>query len=189
MSPSKFILTRLCGWKIVGPFPDTPRSITIFVPHTSYFDAFFGMLYGLAEEVHFIYFIKKTFFWFPLNLLLKRLGAVPVQGVKGHNAIYEAVDFLNSKSDVHILISPEGTMAPRKHWNRGFLIMARRARVPIVVGYMDYNKKEIGVKGILWELDNEKKVFEEINKLYDGVAARHPEKFLMDRYSVNTTKR
>ena len=181
MSASRFILTRLCGWRIVGPFPDIPRSITIFAPHTSYFDAFFGMLFDLAEEVGFTYFIKKTFFWFPLNILLKSFGAVPVQGVKGHNAIYEAVDFLNSKTKVHILISPEGTMSAQKKWNKGFLIIARKAMVPVVVGYIDYSKKELGIKTILTKLDDEKRVFEEINKIYEGVGARHPEKFILDR--------
>ena len=184
MSPSKFILTRLCGWRIVGQFPNIPKSVTIFAPHTSYFDAFYGMLFGMAENVNFIYFIKKTFFWFPLNLLLKKLGAVPVQGVKGHNAIYEAVDLLNSKPEVHILISPEGTMSARKNWNKGFQVMASKANVPVVVGYIDYSRKEIGVKGIITELDNEKGVLEEIYKLYESVGARHPENFILDRQSI-----
>ena len=179
MSLSYNILTKVFKWKIVGHFPDIQKSVTIFAPHTSYLDALYGMLFGMADKVNMKYLINKTFFWFPLNLILRALNAIPVQGVKGHNAIFEAVDLLQ-KEDVHVLISPEGAMAARPKWNKGFLLMARKANVPIVVGYLDFKKKELGVKGIIEDISDDKKVMRQINEYYKDVTAKHPDQFVLD---------
>lgn len=182
MNASLFFLTKIFRWKVVGHFPNIPKSVTIFAPHTSYLDALFGMLFGFAENINFTYMIKKTFFWFPLNIILHKLGAVPVQGVKGHNAIYEGVDLITKSKRAHVLISPEGAMAARPRWNRGFLLMARRAKVPIVLGYLDFGKKELGVKGIIENLDDENEVMSQINAAYKVVTARHPDQFVLDQH-------
>ena len=44
-----------------------------------------------------------------------------------------------------IAITPEATRKPNKEWKRGFYYIARRAGVPIVLAYIDYGKKRIGL--------------------------------------------
>jgi len=58
--------------------------------------------------------------------------------------------------------------------------MATKANVPIVVAYLDYKKKEIGIKGVIYDTTNYAMVIEQINKLYNGVSGRHPQQFALN---------
>ena len=66
--------------------------------------------------------------------------------------------------------------------------MATVARVPIVVGYIDYKQKEIGVKGIITNISGYKDTIDTINDLYQGVKGKYPEKFSLDKRFNSPTK-
>lgn len=172
-----FILTRLLGWKMVGEFPDVPKSIVIFAPHTSYYDAFFGKLYFLELGIKHHFLSKKELFFFPMNILLKWYGSIPVRGVMGRNAIYDVAKMLNSSDSLHVILSPEGAFAKVTKWDKGFIYMSFKSNVPIVVGYLDYKKKEVGVKGVIESAEDVNSVMAQVNEMYSGVTAKHPENF------------
>jgi 1-acyl-sn-glycerol-3-phosphate acyltransferase len=90
------------------------------------------------------------------------------------------IEMLDSSDELHIVISPEGTRAKVSHWNKGFFYMASKAQVPIVVGYIDYKKKEIGIKGVLENLDNAKTTMQPISLMYKNVSAKYPDKFSLE---------
>ena len=48
--------------------------------------------------------------------------------------------------------------------------MAEKAKVPIVVAYLDYKKKEMGIKGVIYNTQDYKSVFKKINILYPKTA-------------------
>ena len=58
---SGYILTIVLGWKIKGEFPDVRKSIIIFAPHTSYYDALFGKLYLNELGIKHLFLSKKSF--------------------------------------------------------------------------------------------------------------------------------
>ena len=64
------------------------------------------------------------------------------------NGLKEIVDIFSQNETLHIILSPEGQLAKTNHWKKGFYYMAKNANVPIIVGYIDYKKKEIGLKGM-----------------------------------------
>jgi hypothetical protein len=59
----------------------------------------------------------------------------------------------------------------------GFYHIAMGAQVPIVLGYIDYKTKTLGVKTTIIPTGNEEVDMEIIRKVYESVGARHPEKF------------
>ena len=59
--------------------------------------------------------------------------------------------------------------------------MAKGANVPIIVGYIDYKKKEVGIKGIIKNTKDMKETMIEINSLYKDVNAKHPNNFILDK--------
>jgi len=65
-------------------------------------------------------------------------------------------------------------------WNKGFYYIALRANVPIIIGYLDYQKKEIGVKGVINNLENINSVMNQINMMYEDVSAKYPDKFSLE---------
>ena len=178
---SKLILLKILGWKVVGEFPtNIQKSIIVFAPHTSYSDGFLGKLFFLSIGIKHKLLMSKKYFRGPLSWILKSLGFLPVDGVKGHNAILETGQMFADHKSLHILICPEGHLRLITKWNPGFLLMARRAQVPIVLGYLDYEKKEAGVKGIIpadTVASDTDEVWWRIGEAYNDVTAKYPEKF------------
>ena len=167
------------GWKITGDFAGLKKSVVIFAPHTAHIDAIYGKLGFTELGINFKFLSKKELFFFPMNLAMKKFGSIPVRGVKGKNAIYQVTDLLNHAEELHIVVSPEGWIKRVTNWNKGFFYMAQKANVPIVVGYLDYDKKEIGVKDIIYDTSDFKSVMKQINFLYKDVKAKNPEQFAL----------
>jgi 1-acyl-sn-glycerol-3-phosphate acyltransferase len=171
----------LLGWKINGEFPDIKKSITIFAPHTAHIDAIYGKMGFTELGVKYKFLSKKELFFFPMNLLMKQFGSIAVRGVKDQNAIYQVVEMLNNADELHIVISPEGWIKRVTKWNKGFYYMASKAKVPIVVGYLDYGKKEMGVKGVIYDMGDYNSVIKQINVFYEGVKGKNPEQFALEQ--------
>jgi len=181
MRSAHFIMTRILGWKITTDFPNLPKSITVFAPHTSYWDAILGKLVLLHYQVPHKFLSKKELFYFPMNIVMHLFGAIPVGGVKGHNAIHDATEILSHTENMHLVICPEGQLAPTDHWNPGFYYIAIKANVPMIVVFLDYGKREAGVKGVISDTQNLNDVYRKLADIYDGVTARHPDCFLLPK--------
>ena len=115
-----------------------------------------------------------------MNIAMKLYGSIPVGGVNNNNTIYLVSQMFNNARELHIIISPEGTRKKVTKWNKGFYSMALRTNVPIIVGYIDYSKKEIGIKGIIDEIKDIDTVMQQINQMYKDVTAKYPERFSLD---------
>ncbi len=173
------ILLKTLGWKTTCEFPNVEKSIVIFAPHTSYWDGFYGKLFFMQFGNNYKFLSKKEFFKFPLNILFKLYGSIPVSTNKEY--IDEITLLYNENTNLHIILSPEGQLAKTDHWKKGFYYMAKRANVPIVVGYIDYKKKEMGIKGIVEDVSDMTKTFKKVSEMYKDVNAKHPKCFALDK--------
>lgn len=174
---SRYLLYIL-GWEIKGEFPDIKKSIVIFAPHTSYWDGFFGKLYFMQSDINYKFLSKKEFFKFPIKYFFKAFGSIPVYNNKEY--VIQIAQLFNNKKELHIVLSPEGQLAKTTHWKRGFYYMAEKANVPIVVGYIDYKKKEVGIKGVIIETNNLQTTMIDITQMYKNVNAKYPDSFSTD---------
>ena len=174
----KFILTGVLGWKIKGEFPDIKKSVIIFAPHTSYWDGLYGKLYLMQLDINYKFLSKKEFFKFPLKYFFIIFGSIPVNNTK--EFIGYVAGLYNNSKELHIVLSPEGHLAKVTRWKKGYYYMAEKANVPIVVGYLDYKKKEIGIKGVINNSTNIGVVRKEIAELYSDVTAKYPENFSLE---------
>lgn len=175
---SRFILASVLGWNIVCEFPDLKKSIVIFAPHTSYWDGLYGKLYLMQSGINYKFLSKKEFFKFPMKYFFIIFGSIPVDKTK------EFIDYVaglfNNSEELHIVLSPEGQLAKTTRWKKGYYYMAHRANVPIVVGYIDYKKKEIGIKGVVDNLTSFHEVRGKVAELYADVTAKYPENFSLE---------
>ena len=172
------VLEKL-GWEIKGNFPDIKKSIIIFAPHTAHIDALYGKLGFVELGIRYLFLSKKELFFFPMDIVMKKFGSIAVRGVKNKNAIYQVVDLLNNTDELHIVISPEGWIKKVANWNKGFYYMALKAKVPIVVTYLDYKEKEMGIKGVIYDIEDYNSVIKQINTMYKGVSGKCPEQFIL----------
>lgn len=173
----KFILW-LSGWKVKGRLPrGIEKCVLIVAPHTSIWDFIIGRMgfsvYGFKGR----FIIKKEFFFFPLGVLLKWLGAVPIDRTKGATLISTAVSYFERHERFVLVITPEGTRKKTDHWKRGFHVIARKANVPVIIGTVDYKKKELDLVGEYMLTDDVETDLKHIQSFYLNVTAKYPEQY------------
>jgi len=171
-------LLKIAGWKS-GPLGEyAPKCVICVAPHTSNWDFFLGKLFYLSIGRDAGFLIKKDWFFFPFNLLFNWLGGVPVDRKKSTSVTDQMVEEFNRRETFQLAITPEATRKPAEEWKKGFYYIALKANVPIMMAYIDYGKKEIGVKGLFYPTGNAEEDVYKIRTYYRGVTARHPEKFV-----------
>jgi 1-acyl-sn-glycerol-3-phosphate acyltransferase len=107
------------------------------------------------------------------------MGGIPVDRGRSSKMVDQLVDLFNKSESLVIVITPEGTRKPVKHWKKGFYHIANQAQVPIALVYLDYAKKEGGVGKVIFPDGNIEAQFQEIMEFYKGRTGKHPEKFML----------
>lgn len=145
---------RLCGWSLIGEFPDVPKAVLIAAPHSSWWDGVWGLLLkvGIGADVHFMG--KQELFRGPLGGLLRRLGGMPIDRGAAKGVVEQMIDQFRQRDALWLGIAPEGTRKTVKRWKSGFWHIAHDAGVPIVTAYFNYPDKTIGI-GPLFETSND----------------------------------
>lgn len=174
---SGYILTSILGWRIKGKFPNLPKSIIIFAPHTSWYDGLIGKLYLNEVGITHKFLSKKELFHFPMNIVMKWYGSIPV--TKSKEDIFNLTEMLSKSNSLHIVVSPEGTRKKASEWKKGFYFIAKRAEIPIVVGFIDYSKKEIGIITRINHSESVTDIMTFLSNTYTPSMAKFPEKFIL----------
>lgn len=176
------------GWTLVGDdLQRHPRSVVIAAPHTSNWD----MVYSLAAfellKLPLRFTIKKEWLRFPFRSIMEDVGAIAIDrsprqpGEKRASAV-EAMArlFEENPGPLALMITPEGTRSLRTRWKSGFYHVAMSAEVPILLGYLDYAKREAGVGRIVHPTGDFDADMRIISEFYRNVQGRHPENFSLD---------
>jgi len=139
----------LGGWTAIGGIPDVPKAVLIAAPHTSNWDGFWALTYKIAIGLDVRFFAKHSLFWFPLGTILRSLGGIPLDRRKAMSAVAVAVALFEANETFYFGLAPEGTRALRDGWKTGFYRIATEARVPVLLGYLDYSSRRVGISGRL----------------------------------------
>jgi 1-acyl-sn-glycerol-3-phosphate acyltransferase len=182
---AKFVL-GLFGWKVIGLVPDgIKKSIVIVAPHTSNWDFLVGYFAYKALDMDAKFLIKKEAFFFPLGSILRAMGAIPIDRSRSSNAVHQVGELFKKRDSLIVTITPEGTRKLVKNWKRGFYYIAEHAHVPVLIGVLDYGKKEIGIMHIFHITGNYEKDMSEIEQFYLDATAKYPENFNLSRQYRN----
>lgn len=179
-------ITKLDGWtyKIEIP-PHIHHAVVIGAPHTSNWDFIpaMGIIHYMNKNARIM--VKASLLKFPLNIFLRQIGAIGVdreklQEVGGAKTTDQVTELFKNSKELFLMISPEGTRKPNDKWKTGFYYIAKKANIPIVVVYADYELKEVGVADIIYPDDFETDM-KRINDLYSKYAGKNPENFKLDK--------
>lgn len=174
-------LLRLFGWKVEVTVPDYPKCIICVAPHTSNLDFIIGELayWSVGRRAGFL--MKSAWFFFPLGLLLRALGGIPVKrGKGGGNLTEQLVALYNRSSRLAIAITPEGTRSRTSKWHTGFWHIANQAGIPIVLATIDFRTKTASATNVLPHTTTLEADMAYIKEFYRGATGSHPEKFTVD---------
>ncbi len=168
------------GWKL--RFDGLPGShgVMIFYPHTSNWDFLFGILskWALAFPLRFL--VKEKIFQGLSGVLIGGLmrywGGEPIERGASQGAIAQLAGRMQQADLFWLVIAPEGTRSYKPYWRSGFYHIALTAKVPLVCAFIDYPKKEIGVRQVLDLTGDEAVDLLKIQAVYQESHGKYPEK-------------
>lgn len=169
------LLLWLGGWTAVGGLPTVRKAVIIGAPHTSNWDAIWALTYkvSIGLDVHF--FGKHTAFVFPLNVILRALGGIPLNRDEPGGAVGKAIKALSENESYYFGLAPEGTRRWHPYWKSGFYRIAREADVPVILGFFDFGRKRIGLGPTIVLTGNQNEDLAKIRDFYSGITGRRPE--------------
>ena len=142
-------ILRLCGWRVRGALPAL-KCVLIGAPHTSNWDFPVALLTMGALGIRGTWVGKHTIFRWPFGRLMRKLGGIPLNREETRDFVQRVIEEFDRRSELVIVIAPEGTRSRTEHWRTGFYFIAVGAKVPIALGYLDYGRKEAGVGPALY---------------------------------------
>ena len=170
------IFLRIQGWTLIGEFPTVPRAVFIASPHTSNLDGPFMVATALAMGVKLSWMGKRSLFRFPFATFLRMLGGVAVDRSKSNDTVKQITDEFATRPSMFLAIAPAATRKKRDYWKSGFYHIAVAAKVPVLCGCIDYERKETGIIGMV-ELTGDAAVdMDAIRAVYEGRQGRHPQR-------------
>lgn len=180
----ELIYRSIWGFKFVSNVPkDLNSFVMIGAPHTSNWDFISAMaLCSLMKKpTHFV--IKNEWMRFPLGFFFKSLGGIGIdrnliKKNEGMSSTDSMAKLFTDHTDFVLMISPEGTRKANPNWKTGFYYIALKAKVPIVLAFVDYDKKVGGLGKVIYPKNYEQDM-EEIISFYKNIVGKRPELFAL----------
>jgi hypothetical protein len=169
-------LMKLFGWKsILAPAPGK-KFVALGYPHTSNWDFVPAVAWAWSTGLKMNFVGKAALFKGIMGPIMKALGGIPLERDKSKNFVDQIVEIINSRDEIALIVAAEGTRKKAEYWRSGFYYMALEANVPIGLAYMDWKRREIGIKQYLMPSGDLEKDFEIIKAYYQDVTGRDPSK-------------
>jgi hypothetical protein len=164
------------GWKSILAPPPGKKFVALGYPHTSNWDFLPAIAWAWSTGLKMNFIGKAALFNGLMGPIMRGLGGIPLQRDKSKNFVDQIVEIINARDEIALIIAAEGTRSRAEYWRSGFYYMALEANVPIGLAYMDWKRKEIGIKQYLTPSGDLERDFEIIKAYYEGVTGRDPSK-------------
>jgi len=148
--------------------------VIIAAPHTSNWDFILLIAAAYTFGVSVNWLGKKSLFWWPLGYLLQYLGGISVDRSKPNNVVQTMTAEIEHGDGITLVVPPSGTRRKTDHWKSGFYRIAEAAQIPLVCGYLDYEKKEAGL-GPVFMPTNVSADMNRLREFYGPIIPRFPE--------------
>jgi 1-acyl-sn-glycerol-3-phosphate acyltransferase len=163
----------LAGWKLVGQMPDVPKLILIGAPHSSYWDGLWGVLLKVQTGIDIGVMIKQEVIDGPLGLILRPLGAVPINRKAATGVVEQMIERFDSREKMWLGITPEGTRKKVTQWKSGFLRIAQATGVPIQPLFIDYPTRTFTLGPLIHASDDPDADMARIREMFRPYRGKH----------------
>lgn len=169
---------KMKGWKISGlPPADLKKCVVIAAPHTSNWDFVLSLAVFFKLRLPVRYMAKKEIFRWPFKGVLNKTGGIAVQRTKSKKLVESVIELFEQNDELMLMISAEGTRSPVKKWKTGFYHVALGANVPVLPGYLDFEKKAAGFGAPIYLTGNKIEDAAMIKDFYRNIKGKFPENF------------
>ncbi len=173
--PVSRLFLRLTGWQPEGSKPAASRFVLIAAPHTSNWDLAFLLALASHYGVRIHWMGKHSLFRGPMGWAMRKLGGVPVRRDRKGDLVAQMAGVLAASDSMALAVPAEGTRGYVSHWRSGFYHIARAAEVPIVMGYLDYERRRGGFGPELLSTGDVRADMDEIRAFYADKVGRYPD--------------
>ncbi len=173
---------RLTGWKVVGKLPaNAAKSVLIAAPHTSNWDLPYTLMVAFVLRLNVYWIGKSSLFKPPFRGVMMWLGGIPVDRSQSNNLVVASSEaIMNATGPLQLIVPPEGTRSGTRFWKTGFYYIAAGAGVPIVMAYLDYEKKVGGLGPVFQPTGDVDLDMLAIKAFYAGVKGKNADQFHAD---------
>jgi len=169
----------MVGWRFEGAVPSEKKYVALAVPHTSNWDGLLLILLAQTINLRMRWMIKESALKGAQGVLLRALGAVPIDRSRKTNMVEQMVEQFRSNDEFVLFVPPEGTRGRADHWKSGFYHIARGADVPVAPCYLDYGRRRAGIGQPIAMTGDVRKDMDQIRAFY---AAKDPKPFDAAKY-------
>ena len=170
-----WLILRLSGWRVTSVPLEMDRAVVIAAPHTSNWDFWFGLAGAWELGISWSWLGKDSLFRAPWGGLMKALGGVPVDRSAPHGMVGEAAAWLRERPGLFLVVPAEGTRKWAPRWKSGFYWMAVQAQVPIVLGFVDFKERRVGLGEVVVPTGDVRADMARIRAFYATKTAAFPE--------------
>ena len=164
---------RLGGWRMVGDWPDVDKVVVIVAPHSSAWDAVWGIAAKVGMGLGLVFIGKKEAFWGPLGWLLRKFGGIPVDRSAPGGIVQQVASQMNQSERMWFVLAPEGTRRKVDNWKAGFWKIARRAQVPVFCVGFNYPDRTIRLAELVTLSDDMEADLKRIRALFEHYQGKH----------------
>jgi 1-acyl-sn-glycerol-3-phosphate acyltransferase len=170
---------RWQGWQLHGSLPPgAEKSVLIAAPHTSNWDLPYTLMVAFSLRLNVYWMGKAQLFRFPFGGIMRWLGGIPVDRAKTNNLVAASIEAIRvADGPLQLVVPPEGSRSKRQDWKTGFYHIAVGAQVPIVMAYMDYEKKISGLGPVFLPTGNLVADMASIKAFYAPFKGRNADQF------------
>ena len=170
---------KLNGWTVEGALPlQARKSVFIAAPHTSNWDLPYTLMVAFALRLNIYWMGKASLFRFPFGPLMRWLGGIAVVRERSGNLVAASAQaIVDADGPLQLVVPPEGTRGKTRHWKTGFYFIAQQAQVPIVLAYMDYERKVSGLGPIFQPTGDVEADLAAIKAFYAPIKGRNADQF------------
>jgi 1-acyl-sn-glycerol-3-phosphate acyltransferase len=165
---------RVTGWKAEGDKPTAKKYVLIAAPHTTNWDFFYVLAFARLYDIKISWIGKHTLFRWPFGGLMRRLGGVSVRRHERANVVADMARAFARAESLTLIVPAEGTRSWVPYWKSGFYHIANTARVPIVMGYLDYKRKRGGFGPAIMPTGNLRYDMDRIRAFYADKIGKYP---------------
>ena len=173
----RWLLYKKLGWTKCVTVAHPDKFVICLAPHTSNWDFIIGQLYAQAEGFKINFLMKREWFFWPLGVIFKSLGGIPVWRSKHTSMTDNLAETAKTKDSFKLCITPEGTRSPNTEWKKGFYFIALKAEIPILLYGVDYEKKKIVCTDSFTPSGNIDEDMPKIKSYFKDFKGKKPENF------------
>lgn len=168
------LLLEVGGWQLRGAPPRAGKFVVIAYPHTSNWDVPFTLAISLLFDLKIHWMGKSSLFRGPAGPLMKWLGGIPIELRQSRNVVRQMIDAFDASDELIVVIAPEASRGPVARWRSGFYRIAEGAGVPIVLGFLDFYRREGGYLDTFEPSGDLERDLAEIRSAYRGIEGKYP---------------